>query len=102
MKLNTRKSLRRGFTLIEMLVVMLIIAVLVALTAGVVLKILEKGPEVKRRSDISQMTDGIAQFKTVFKLTEPPPSRFALRADITQYNTNDKLEKESMLFLQKI
>ncbi len=101
MKVNNRNRPRQGFTLIEMLVVILIIAVLVALTAGVVLKILGKGPEVQRRSDISQLSDAIAQFRQVFKLTEPPPSRFALRMDITAYTT-DKLEAESKLFLQKI
>jgi len=107
MKLKNRKSPWRGFTLIEMLVVIAIIAVLVSLTAGVVLKILEKGPEVQRRSDISQLSESIAQFKQVFKLDESPPSRFALRSNIKEYsqpaNPNpDKLDIESLLFLQKL
>ncbi|MBI1913634.1 MAG: type II secretion system protein [Planctomycetes bacterium] len=102
MQVNNRKGPRWAFTLIEMLVVIAIIAVLVSLTAGVVLRILGKGPETQRRSDISQLQADFAQFKVTFKLSEQPPSRLALRSNILQYDMTDKLEKESKEFLVRM
>src|SRR5262245_37814700 len=99
MKLNDRKSPRPGFTLIELMVVMAIIAILISLTAAAVMKFLAKGPEVQRRSDISQMQDNIAQFKAKFGV-DYLPSFFVLRSNITQYNTADKLEADSLLLLR--
>jgi len=106
MKLNDQKTPRSGFTLIELLVVIAIIAVLMSLTAAAVMKFLQKGPEVKRRSDISQLQSAIAQFKAKFGV-DYLPSRFALRSNITQYtqpaNTApDNLDRDSVLFLRKM
>src|SRR6266508_654628 len=106
MKLNDQKTPRSGFTLIELLVVIAIIAVLMSLTAAAVMKFLQKGPEFKRRSDISQLQSAIAQFKAKFGV-DYLPSRFALRSNITQYtqpaNTApDNLDRDSVLFLRKM
>jgi len=99
-------SRRPGFTLLEMLVVMAIIAILVSLTAAVVMKILGKGEEVQRRSDISQIQVNIAQFKAKFNVAYLP-SRFVLRPKINQYitdptNADYKLESDSLLFLKQM
>ena len=75
MKINDRN--RRGraaFTLIELMVVIAIIAVLVSLLAAAVMKILGKGPEVQRRSDISQMQASLGSAKAAFGLNEQFPS----------------------------
>jgi prepilin-type N-terminal cleavage/methylation domain-containing protein len=106
MKLNDRKSPRLGFTLVELLVVMAIIAILVSLTAAAVMKILAKRPEVLRRSEISQLGPDISQFKAKFNV-DYMPSRFALRSNITQYsqpaNPNpDKLDVDSLSLLRKM
>jgi prepilin-type N-terminal cleavage/methylation domain-containing protein len=101
MKLNDRKSPRPGFTLVELLVVMAIIAILVSLTAAAVMKILSKRPEVLRRSEISQLGPDISQFKAKFDVGYMP-SFFVLRSNVTQYNLADKLERESLDFLKQM
>src|SRR5262245_33043541 len=94
---------QHGFTLIELMVVMAIIAILVGLTVAAVMKFFGKADETKRRSDISQMQDNVAQFKAKFGVPYMP-SRFVLRADITQYRPRsvDPLEADSKEFLVKM
>ena len=102
MKLKHRpRSGRTGFTLIELLVVMAIIAVLVSLTAAAVFKLLGKGPETQRRSDISQMYAALAQFKSKFGV-EYVPSRFVLKNNITSYDRTIPVEADSLDFLRKM
>ncbi|MGL4422489.1 MAG: type II secretion system protein [Gemmataceae bacterium] len=57
---------RRGFTLIEVLVVIAIIAVLASLTIVVASRVRGKGQELEVRSDISQMTTAIGAFRSKF------------------------------------
>ena len=59
---------RPGFTLVELLVVMTIIAILFALTAAAVTKAMAKANEVKTRNDISQLQSGVQAFKTDFNV----------------------------------
>src|SRR5579871_6767930 len=63
---------RTAFTLVELLVVILIIAIMFALAAGAVVKALGKADEVRARNDITQLANGIAAFKTQFQVSYVP------------------------------
>ena len=52
-----RPARRAGFTLVELLVVITIIAILFALTSAAVVKALGKMDEVRTRNDISQLAE---------------------------------------------
>jgi prepilin-type N-terminal cleavage/methylation domain-containing protein len=100
MKLLHRKpAARRGFTLVEMVVVIAVIAILVALVAGAVINILGKGPVFQDRSDITALTAALQQFKA--KYGYYPPSRFFLANSLDTYKNNigDPLVKESFAWL---
>ena len=60
---------RAGFTLIELLVVILIIVVLVALLSAGVFKLLDKGPEMQTRNEITQLSAALQAFKAKYGLT---------------------------------
>src|SRR5262249_22208659 len=68
---------RGGFTMVELLVVMTIIAILVALVAAAVTRVIGKGDEVRVRNDITQLANAVQAFKTDFKV-EYIPSRLVL------------------------
>jgi prepilin-type N-terminal cleavage/methylation domain-containing protein len=74
----TRPDRRGGFTLVELLVVITIIAILFALTAAAVVKAREKSDEVRNRNDISQLQTGIQAFKTDFQPVSYIPDRLIL------------------------
>lgn len=63
-----RPGVRAGFTLVELLVVITILAILFALTAAAVVKVLGKGDEVKVRNEISQLQQAVTAYKTHFKV----------------------------------
>src|SRR5262245_25790805 len=96
---------RAGFTLVEVLVVIAIIAVLVSLTAAAVFKISGQGDALVARNDISNFAQAVEQFKTEMKV-EWLPSRFRLREDlygyITGISSNDLLDAESWAYLKKL
>ncbi len=71
--LRNKPADRRGFTLIEMIVVMAIIALLVSLTVAAVMVFSNTAPK-QDRVDIGQMTSALQQFKAKFGFY--PPSRF--------------------------
>src|SRR4051794_36951074 len=58
---------RGGFTLVELLVVITIIAILFALTSAAVVKAMGKADEVKLRNEISQLAGAVQAFKTEFQ-----------------------------------
>src|SRR4051794_20959576 len=73
------RSARGGFTLVELLVVITIIAILVALTSAAVMSAFGRGADVQARNELSQITTGAQAFKTQFavqyvpdRLTLPP------------------------------
>src|SRR5256885_11964690 len=68
----TRSARRAGFTLVELLVVITIIAILFALTSAAVIKALGKSDEVRTRNDISQLQSAIQAFKTDFQVSYIP------------------------------
>src|SRR5262245_45043282 len=63
---------RGGFTLVELLVVITIIAILFGLTSAAVVKALSKGDELKVRNEISQLANGVQAFKTQYQVSYVP------------------------------
>ena len=84
MNLAQRPHSRRGFTLIEMLVVIAIITVLVALVVPAVMYFTRKGPQLLTTNEISQLDTAIQNFKTTYKV-DYIPSRLRLCENITDY-----------------
>src|SRR5258707_470422 len=69
---SNRTGPRAGFTLVELLVVMTIIAILFALTAAAVVKSMPKMDETRTRNDISQLANAVQAFKTEFAVAYIP------------------------------
>src|SRR5436305_15327133 len=84
MNLAQRPHSRRGFTLIEMLVVIAIITVLVALVVPAVMYFTRKGPQLLTTNEISQLDTAIQNFKTTYKV-DYIPSRFLLCENLSNY-----------------
>jgi prepilin-type N-terminal cleavage/methylation domain-containing protein len=63
---------RGGFTLVELLVVITIIAIMFALISAAAVKIIGKGDEVKLRSEISQLSLAVNAFKQQFAVGYVP------------------------------
>jgi prepilin-type N-terminal cleavage/methylation domain-containing protein len=91
-----RPDPRAGFTLVELLVVITILAILFALTAAAVVKALGKGDEAKVRNEVSQLANAVQAFKTDFsvpyladRLVLPPglPNEPGADAESYQYLT---------------
>jgi prepilin-type N-terminal cleavage/methylation domain-containing protein len=77
MKLTqTRRRGRRGFTLVELLIVIAIISLLISLISAAVWKALVTANRTRNRSEIAQMTAAMETFKARFGFY--PPSRIKL------------------------
>ena len=75
---------RPGFTLVEILVVIAIIAILAALVVGGVVSFMSKGPEIQTRNDLLQLSTALDKFYAKYKFY--PPDRIKLCANYSQYN----------------
>jgi len=73
-----QRKKRVGFTLVELMVVVLIIAVLVSLISSAAFMALGKIPEVQTSTDIAQMGAALGAFMSDYRLTNPPPSVLVL------------------------
>src|SRR6266849_135985 len=75
---------RRGFTLVELMIVIAIIGLLVAILAAALGPLLSKGPEMITRSEINQMGIALESFKSQFGFY--PPSRLLICEFQWQYS----------------
>jgi prepilin-type N-terminal cleavage/methylation domain-containing protein len=106
---NPRPTRRTAFTLIELLVVIAIIAILVGLTAAGVMKFVVKGPELQTRSELSQLSSAVAQFKQKFQV-DYVPSRLRLCKFSARYASSPapaaeggpNLDAESQAYMKKL
>ncbi|MBL8769513.1 MAG: type II secretion system major pseudopilin GspG [Planctomycetes bacterium] len=75
---------RRGFSLMELMVVIAILGILATLVATNVVPILARGRETKAKSDIKAIKEAITSYRTVHnvlpdsldQLTQPDPKNF--------------------------
>jgi general secretion pathway protein G len=98
--LHRKPAARRGFTLIEMLVVIAIIAILVAMVASAVMNMLGKAPALQDRADITALTAALQQFKA--KYGSYPPSRIHLVATAATYDFTKPTQKDTYNIIMKM
>src|SRR5438046_3809843 len=72
MRRTNHPGSRGGFTLVELLVVVTIIAVLVGLISSGVIAALQRGSEVQARNEVTQLANGISAFKAQFQVQYVP------------------------------
>ena len=99
---------RDGFTLVEMMVVIAIIAVLIALVVPAVMRYLSKGPQVTAQTEISQLGVSIENFKNHYKVSYIP-SQITLCEFYGNYKlvengakADDKLDRDSVTYLAQL
>jgi prepilin-type N-terminal cleavage/methylation domain-containing protein len=101
--MNVRRNLqvlnRRGFTLIELIVVILIIMVLAALLLPAVMSGFRQAGLVQQVDDMGKLQAGLDAFKAKYGVY--PPSRVRLREN-TPYNTNEGFDAHSLKVLKQI
>jgi prepilin-type N-terminal cleavage/methylation domain-containing protein len=91
---------RSGFTLVEVLVVIAIIAVLISLLLPAIFSVRKKGEEVKNRHNISQISTSIQAFCSKNNI-DYIPSRIVLRND-GNYTAGDPFEMASFAYLKQL
>jgi prepilin-type N-terminal cleavage/methylation domain-containing protein len=105
MNLPQRRTVaRRGFTLVEILVVIAIIAVLIALLTPAVMSMLVKGPQVVTVNEIGQLDAAVQNFKSTYNV-KYIPSRIKLcekRSYYTLTGTPGNLDDDSVAFILQV
>lgn len=81
--IHVRRSGRRGFTLVELLIVIAIISVLISLISAAVWRSLVTANRVRNRSEVAQLTAAMETFKSRFGFY--PPSRIHLAEVLSAY-----------------
>jgi prepilin-type N-terminal cleavage/methylation domain-containing protein len=95
----TAAKRRSGFTLIEILVVIAIIAILASLLMGAVMMFWNKGPEVTNKNDILQLSTALQKFKSNYG--QYPPDMIKLCSNSNLYG-NTVLDQQSVSFLSNV
>lgn len=90
---------RRGFTLIEVVVVISIILIIAAIAIPTALNAVKKGNETKAYNEITQIGMALDAFKQQYGMY--PPSRIRLREG-TKYSTADAFDMHSVQMLRTI
>ncbi len=95
------RSGRRGFTLIEILVVIAIMAVLISLTTAAVMRARVSALNTQNRHNISQLATAIEAFQAKMQVNYIP-SRIVLRNNLATYNIADPVESASLQYLKQL
>jgi prepilin-type N-terminal cleavage/methylation domain-containing protein len=100
--LRTKK--RSAFTLVELMIVILILVILISLLAGAVFKVMARVPEVKTRTEITEMQVALQAFMNDYQLSDPPPSYLLLYENVSLYpaNSSNTQVAQSYAFLKKV
>jgi prepilin-type N-terminal cleavage/methylation domain-containing protein len=94
-----KNRVRSGFTMIELIVVILIILALAALLLPAVMSALGRANFVSQVDDMGKLTAALEAFKSKYGMY--PPSRVRLREG-TPYNTNEGFDAHSLKVLKQI
>lgn len=94
-----KNRVRSGFTMIELIVVILIILALAALLLPAVMSALGKANFVSQVKDMGDLTAALDAFKSKYGVY--PPSRIRLREG-SAYNTNEGFDAHSLKMLKLI
>lgn len=86
---HSHRENRSAFTLVELMVVILIIAILVSLLAAAVMKVMGKIPEVQTSSEIAEISVAMQAFMMDYNLSNPPPSTLVLNENVSLYLPSD-------------
>src|SRR5438132_11832354 len=90
---------RRGFTLIELRIVIAIIGLLVSMISAAAVFILTRGKQTQLRVEISQISVAMEQFKQRFGVY--PPSRLKLCENFNSYGST-QFDLDSVAFITKM
>ena len=92
--------LRTGFTLVELLIVMVIISVLMALILPAISSSFTNARIGEVRNELSQLEQAIAKFQTDFGMN--PPSRFVLHEDPVGWTSLDPETVRSIAIIRRM
>src|SRR5439155_15373975 len=103
MRRTNHPGSRGGFTLVELLVVVTIIAVLVGLISSGVIAALQRGSEVQARNEVTQLANGVQAFKGQFQV-QYIPDRMILPPvpDASDDAVTQKLVADTRVFLTSV
>jgi prepilin-type N-terminal cleavage/methylation domain-containing protein len=105
MTLHRKRPRRRGgFTFIELIISIAIIALLISLLASGVVLALTKVDQAKAQREVGGLASAVKQFESDFNISVPPPSRIRLYQNLGNYTaaTADQLDADSWTFLRKV
>jgi prepilin-type N-terminal cleavage/methylation domain-containing protein len=99
-RIYPRSAGRAGFTLIEMLVVIAIIAIVASLTVAAVFGLMRNGPKMVTKNDFLQISGAMEQFKGKFGFY--PPEKVRLCSNYAQYNPANPLDASSLQAINRV
>lgn len=85
--INRQQSARQGFTLVEMLVVISIIAVIAGMVVGLAGGAARKNKIARVQTDLNKLVMAIENFKNKYGSYPPDNSTFTMSGNVTNYHT---------------